>query len=44
MKISINGVPKKDCTKEIKEAIDNLLEVKFSTWKLLFEDSKGGSI
>ena len=44
MKIAINGVPKKDETQAIKEIIDKLLDEKFTTWKLLWEDSKGGSI
>lgn len=44
MKIAINGVPKKGETKSIKEIIDKLLDEKFNTWKLLWEDSKGGSI
>ena len=44
MKISINGVPKKSETQNIRVIIDKLLDERFDTWKLLFEDSKGGSI
>ena len=44
MKISINGVAKKNETKAIKETIDKLLDEKFTTWKLLWEDSKGGMV
>ena len=44
MKIAINGVPKKDATKEIRDTIDKLLAEKFTTWKMSYEDSKGGGI
>ena len=42
MKIAINGVPKKDETKAIRDIIDKMLADKFATWKLSYEDSKGG--
>jgi len=41
LKIAINGVPKKGEGKAIKAIIDTLLEEKFSTWKMIWEDSKG---
>jgi len=41
LKIAINGVPKKGEGKAIKALIDNLLEEKFQTWKMTWEDSKG---
>lgn len=44
MKISINGVPKKGESKNIRDTIDNLLADRFTTWKLLYEDSKGGMV
>lgn len=42
MKIAINGVPKKGMSKEIRDILDKLLEDKFTTWKMTYEDSKGG--
>jgi len=44
MKIAINGVPKKDETKAIRDIIDKMLAEKFTTWKMTYEDSKGGSL
>lgn len=44
MKLSINGVAKKGETKVIKDIIDKLLDERFTTWKLLWEDSKGGTV
>ena len=44
MKIAINGVPKKNETKAIRDILDKLLDEKFSTWKMSYEDSKGGGI
>lgn len=44
MKISINGIPKKGEIKAIRGTIDKMLEDKFATWKMLWEDSKDGSV
>ena len=43
MKIAINGVPKKGESKAIRDTIDKLLADKFMTWKMTYEDSKGGA-
>jgi len=44
MKLAINGVPKKGEIKAIRGIIDKLLDDKFITWKMVWEDSKGGSL